>query len=101
MSSKLDISVVVPFFNEEESLPELVAWIDRVATTNQLSYEIMRKGNEPVDLTVIRDGEEIVVYCQGELFVDESTGRTLAKATITPVKENETELKETIEKARN
>ena len=41
MSSKLDISVVVPFFNEEESLPELVAWIDRVATTNQLSYEII------------------------------------------------------------
>ena len=41
MSSKLDISVVVPLFNEEESLPELVAWIDRVATTNQLSYEII------------------------------------------------------------
>ena len=41
MSSKLDISVVVPFFNEEESLPELVAWIDRVATTHQLSYEII------------------------------------------------------------
>ena len=41
MSSKLVISVVVPFFNEEESLPELVAWIDRVATTNQLSYEII------------------------------------------------------------
>ena len=41
MSSKLDISVVVPFFNEEESLPELVAWIDRIATTNQLSYEII------------------------------------------------------------
>ncbi|MBR5853212.1 MAG: glycosyltransferase family 2 protein [Alistipes sp.] len=41
MSSKLDISVVVPLYNEEESLPELVAWIDRVATTNQLSYEII------------------------------------------------------------
>ena len=41
MSSKLDISVVVPLYNEEESLPELVAWIDRVATTNQLSYEVI------------------------------------------------------------
>ena len=41
MSLKLDISVVVPLYNEEESLPELVAWIDRVATTNQLSYEII------------------------------------------------------------
>ena len=27
---KLDVSVVVPLYNEEESLPELVAWIDRV-----------------------------------------------------------------------
>ena len=26
----MDISVVVPLFNEEESLPELFAWIDRV-----------------------------------------------------------------------
>ena len=41
MSVKLDISVVVPLFNEEESLPELVSWIDRVATTNNLSYEII------------------------------------------------------------
>ena len=27
--NKLDISVVVPLYNEAESLPELVAWIDR------------------------------------------------------------------------
>ena len=39
--SKLDISVVVPLYNEEESLPELVQWIDRVATNNNLSYEII------------------------------------------------------------
>ena len=41
MSNKLDISVVVPLYNEEESLPELVAWIDRVAHENSLSYEII------------------------------------------------------------
>ena len=41
MSNKLDISVVVPLYNEEESLPELVAWIDRVAQNNELSYEII------------------------------------------------------------
>lgn len=41
MESKLDISVVVPLYNEEESLPELVEWIDRVATNNKLSYEIV------------------------------------------------------------
>ena len=41
MKSKLDISVVVPLYNEEESLPELVAWIDRVAQDNNLSYEVI------------------------------------------------------------
>ncbi len=36
-----DISIVVPLFNEEESLPELVAWIDRVCTENKFSYEVI------------------------------------------------------------
>ena len=38
MEKRLDISVVVPLYNEEESLPELTAWIDRVARENGLSY---------------------------------------------------------------
>lgn len=37
----VDISVVVPLYNEAESLPELVAWIGRVAKSEGLSYEIM------------------------------------------------------------
>ena len=41
MSKHLDISVVVPLYNEAESLPELVLWIDRVAKANALSYEII------------------------------------------------------------
>ena len=41
MEQKLDISVVVPLYNEEESLGELVAWIDRVAKDNNLTYEIV------------------------------------------------------------
>ena len=41
MQKKLDISVVVPLFNEAESLPELVAWIDRVAVDNSLTYEVL------------------------------------------------------------
>lgn len=36
----MDISVVVPLFNEEESLPELTAWIDRVMQANNFSYEV-------------------------------------------------------------
>lgn len=41
MSNTPDISVVVPLYNEEESLPELTAWIDRVARGNGLSYEVI------------------------------------------------------------
>ena len=37
----MDISVVVPLFNEEESLPELAAWIEKVMNENQFSYEII------------------------------------------------------------
>lgn len=37
----MDISVVVPLLNEEESLPELAAWIDRVMRENRLSCEII------------------------------------------------------------
>ena len=37
----MDISVVVPLLNEEESLPELVGWIQRVMDTHNFSYEIV------------------------------------------------------------
>ncbi len=36
----MDISVIVPLYNEAESLPELTAWIERVMTANKFSYEI-------------------------------------------------------------
>ena len=37
----MDISVVIPLYNEEESLPELQAWIKRVMEANGFSYEII------------------------------------------------------------
>lgn len=37
----MDISVVIPLFNEEESLPELAAWIQNVMNENSFSYEII------------------------------------------------------------
>jgi glycosyltransferase involved in cell wall biosynthesis len=37
----MDISVVIPLFNEEESLPELAAWIEKVMNENNFSYEII------------------------------------------------------------
>src|SRR5689334_19874684 len=37
----MNISVVVPLLNEEESLPELVSWIERVMAENGFSYEVI------------------------------------------------------------
>ena len=37
----MDISVVIPLYNEEESLPELAEWINRVMSDNNFSYEII------------------------------------------------------------
>lgn len=39
--SNLDISVVIPLLNEEESLPELAAWIRRVMEKHGFSYEVI------------------------------------------------------------
>lgn len=39
MAQRPDISVVVPLYNEQESLPELMAWIERVMQENGFSYE--------------------------------------------------------------
>lgn len=38
--NKMDISVVIPLFNEEESLPELFSWIKRVMDENHFTYEV-------------------------------------------------------------
>lgn len=37
----MDISVVVPLYNEAESLPELTRWIERVMADNNFDYEII------------------------------------------------------------
>ncbi len=37
----MDISIVIPLFNEEESLPELHDWIEKVMNENNFSYEII------------------------------------------------------------
>ena len=37
----MDVSIVIPLFNEEESLPELMAWIHRVTNEHQLSHEVI------------------------------------------------------------
>jgi len=47
----------------------------RVRIADELSYEIMRRGNEPIDLTVIRGGEELTLY-DFEFPTAESSGQT-------------------------
>ena len=37
----MDLSIVIPLYNEDESLPELAAWIERVVQANNYSYEII------------------------------------------------------------
>lgn len=37
----MDISVIVPLYNEAESIPELFAWIKRVMDANKFSYEVI------------------------------------------------------------
>ncbi|MFM9008906.1 MAG: glycosyltransferase family 2 protein [Bacteroidota bacterium] len=53
----MDISVVIPLYNEEESLPELQAWIDRVMQANGFQYEIIFVDDGSTDKSwgVIRD----------------------------------------------
>jgi glycosyltransferase involved in cell wall biosynthesis len=37
----MDISVIIPLYNEEESLPELCSWIKKVMLENNYSYEVL------------------------------------------------------------
>lgn len=39
--TSLDLSVVVPLYNEEESLPELIEWVSRVVNQYGISYEVI------------------------------------------------------------
>src|SRR6056297_65555 len=37
----MDLSIVIPLYNEEESLPELMAWIARVVQKENYTYEVI------------------------------------------------------------
>ncbi|OWP77837.1 glycosyltransferase family 2 protein [Flavobacterium oreochromis] len=37
----MDISIIIPLLNEQESLPELTSWIERVMIQNNYSYEVL------------------------------------------------------------
>ena len=37
----MNISVVIPLYNEDESLPPLIEWIHKVMMENQFTYEVV------------------------------------------------------------
>ncbi|MDR1416817.1 MAG: glycosyltransferase family 2 protein [Prevotellaceae bacterium] len=45
----MDISIIIPLYNEEDSLPELVAWIKRVVDQHQLGCEVIMVDDGSVD----------------------------------------------------
>lgn len=50
-TNKLDISVVIPAYNEDESLPELCSWIDKVMQANRFAYEVIIVDDGSTDRT--------------------------------------------------
>lgn len=66
----MDISVVVPLYNEAESLPELCVWIERVMDENHFSYEIIfvNDGSTDNSWDVIRDLSAKNPYVKGVAF---------------------------------
>ena len=66
----MDISVIVPLYNEEESLPELYAWIERVMKENNFSYEVIfvNDGSTDHSWNVIEDLKQKSGYIKGIKF---------------------------------
>jgi glycosyltransferase involved in cell wall biosynthesis len=64
------ISVVVPVFNEEESLPELTHWISRVMSEHDFSYEVILINDGSTDRSweVIQKLSELNPYLRGLNF---------------------------------
>ncbi|MBK6977213.1 MAG: glycosyltransferase family 2 protein [Cytophagaceae bacterium] len=57
MKEKIDISVVIPLYNEDESLKELFTWIKKVMTENAFSFEVLfiDDGSSDSSWQVIKD----------------------------------------------
>lgn len=66
----MDISVIVPLYNEEESIPELYAWIERVMKQNGFSFEVIfvNDGSTDHSWDVIRKLSETSDHVRGIKF---------------------------------
>ncbi|TKG96906.1 glycosyltransferase [Puteibacter caeruleilacunae] len=66
----MDISVIVPLFNEDESLPELIAWIKRVMDEHKFSFELVMvdDGSKDDSWKIIQDHSEKHDFIKGIKF---------------------------------
>lgn len=66
----MNITVIVPLFNEEESLPELYSWIERVMNENKFSFEVIfvNDGSTDHSWDVIRQLSERSEHVRGIKF---------------------------------
>ena len=57
MEYNKDLSIVISLFNEEESLPELINWIERVTAEQGYKYEIILVDDGSTDCSwkIIKD----------------------------------------------
>jgi glycosyltransferase involved in cell wall biosynthesis len=71
IKNTVDISVVVPLYNEEESLPELCAWIAKVMDENNFSYEVLLidDGSKDNSWEVVKAISETNVHVKGVKFM--------------------------------
>ena len=66
----MDISIIIPLLNEEESLPELCLWIEKVMNKNNYSYEVLLidDGSKDKSWSVIEDISSKNSYIKGVKF---------------------------------
>ncbi len=77
--SKVDISVVIPFYNEDESLAELHAWIKKVMDENAFSYEVLLidDGSRDESWNIVKKLKETNPEVRGFKF-SKNNGKTAA-----------------------
>jgi glycosyltransferase involved in cell wall biosynthesis len=66
----MDVSIIIPFIDEQESLPELVQWIEKVVKENNLSYEIIMvdDGSSDNSWNIVQELRKINSHVKGIKF---------------------------------
>ena len=66
----MDISIVVPLYNEAESLPHLAEWIDKVMREHGFSYEVVMvdDGSKDAQMSLEMLEREVQQGIEGALF---------------------------------